>query len=322
MKCLRIFLSIPMCRSVIFLVTIACLVGCASVEVQRGKDLASAGVQYTTATAALVDVAIDSMIDADSAALVYSKLPPEALKKSVLTRDKLRERLHESNEDLVRNVKLWFLLRASLVTVQDYFKALQTLADNPQSETTASAVSTVADQVNAINKAVKGTDAPKKPVISDTQKAALSGLTKLVAEQVHGAMVGAELKRDAPIIGEALLLQEELLETAETVISAAMKDENARFYVYKVQRPFEKQEIGDAWIADRKTYLKAVAVGETSDALKTAREASKQMRKTWEKILSGVYNAGEMKQQIAEVEALVAATVALKQAGKSNTSSK
>jgi len=133
-------------------------------------------------------------------------------------------------------------------------------------------------------------------------------------------MLGAELKRDAPIIGEALLLQEKLLENAETVILAALKDENARFYIDKVQRPFEKQEIGDAWITDRKAYLKAKAIGEISEALKTARAASKQMSKTWEKILSGVYDASEMRQQIAEVEALVAATAALKQAGRSRAS--
>jgi hypothetical protein len=307
-------------RLVLLLVAMFCLVGCASVEVQRGKDLASAGVQYSTATAALVDVAIDSMIDADSEALVRSKLPAAALRKPAFTPDKLRERLAKSNEGLVQNAKLYLSLRASLVTVQDYFKALQTLADNPQSETTASAVSTIADRVNAINKAVKDASALDKPLISDAQKTALSGLAKLVAEQVHGAMVGAELKRDAPIIGEALLLQEKLLENAETVILAALKDENTRFYIDKVQRPFEKQEIGDAWIADRKTYLKAIAIGETSEALKTSREASKQMSKTWEKILSGVYDASEMRQQIAEVEALVATTAVLKQAGKSKAS--
>lgn len=300
-------------RLVLLLVAMVSLVGCASVEVQRGKDLASAGIQYCSATTALVDVAIDSLIDADSETKVRSKLTAEDLKKAGLTPDKLGERLTESNKGLIKDVTLYFSLRASLVTVQDYFKALQTFADNPQSETTALAVSTIADRVNAINKAVKAS-APDKQLLSDAQKAALSGLAKLVAEQVHGAMVGAELKRDAPIIGEALLLQQTLLENAETVILHKLKIDNARFNVDKVQGPFKKQEIGDPWISDRKTYIKTEAIGETSDALKTAREASKQMSKTWEKILSGVYDAGEMQQQVAEVEALVAATAALKQA--------
>lgn len=303
----------------LLMVTVAGLMGCASVEVQRGKDLATAGVQYTTATTALVDVAIDSMIDADSEARVRSKLTPEALKMAGLTPEKLSERLARSNEGLVKNAKLYLSLRASLVTVQDYFKALQTLADNPQSETTASAVSTVADRVNAISKSIKDVGAPGTPLITDAQKTALSGLTKLVADQVHGVMVAAQLKRDAPIMGEALLLQERLLENAQTVILAAMNDENERFYVDKVQRPFETQEIGDAWITDRKMYLKAKAIGETSAALKMARDASKQMSKSWEKILSGVYDVSEMRQQIAEVEALVSATATLKQAGNLKT---
>jgi hypothetical protein len=230
------------------------------------------------------------------------------------TPDKLRERLDRSNKGLVQNARQYLSLRASLLNVQAYFKALQTLSENPQSETTASAVSTLADRINMVNNAIKGGNGPVKPVISEAQKTALSGLVKLVANEVHAAMVGTALKRDASVIGEALLLQEMLLENAETVILGALKDEDARFYIDKVQRPFEKQEIGEAWIADRRAYLKAKAMGETSEALKVARTASEQMSKTWQKILSGVYDASEMREQVQQLEALVAAMAALKQA--------
>lgn len=309
-------------RLVLLLVVIIGLIGCASVEVQRGKDLATVGIQYTTATTALVDVAIDSMIDADSESFVRSKLPPAALKIPGSTPSELIDRLNVSNEKLIQNAKQYFSIRASLVAFGDYFKALQTLTENPQSETTASAVSSIVERVNAINQAVKSGSATDKPLISDAQKTALSGLAKLVADQVHGAVVAAQLKRDAPIIGEALLLQQRVLENAETVILAALRDENERFYIDKVQRPFGTQEIDDVWVGNRKTYLKTKALGETSEALKTARDASKQMSKTWEKILSGVYDSSEMKQQLAEVEALVAATAALKQASNSKASNK
>jgi hypothetical protein len=299
-------------RGLLIAITILELTGCASVQVQRGKDLSTVGIQYTEATIALVDVAIDAMIDADSQALVRTKLPAAALQRPQYAPDKLQEKLDTSNKGLVENTKLYLSLRASLSAVEAYFKALQTLVDNPQSESAGSAVSTLADRVNAISKAVKGI----QPVISNEQKTALSGLAKLVANEVHGAKVGAALKRDASVIGEALALQEALMENAETIIVGALNDENARFYVDKVRRPFEKQEIDRVWVTDRKTYIKAKATGVTAEALKSARAASKQMSKSWEKILSGVYDISETRKQIEEVEALVSAMVALKQAEK------
>jgi hypothetical protein len=292
------------------------LVGCASVEVQRGKNVASAGVQYTKATSELIDVATDAMIDADSKALVYTKLPAEALSRPEYTPEKLREHLEKSNKGLSQNTKLFLSLRSSLSTVEGYFTALQTLVDNPQSEVTASAVSTLADRVSVLSKALKVGESPDKPVLNDTQKTALSGLAKLVADQIHGATVGAALRRDASVIGEALLLQERTLDLTGRIISNALTEQNNRFFVDKVQRRYEKQDIDSAWVIDRNKYIKAEAIGEISEELQTARAASKQMNKTWEKILSGIYDTGEMRQQIEEVEALVASMVALKQAEK------
>jgi hypothetical protein len=260
------------------------------------------------------------MIDADSKALVYTKLPAEALSRPEYTPEKLREHLEKSNKGLSQNTKLFLSLRASLSTVEGYFTALQTLVDNPQSEVTASAVSTLADRVSALSKALKDGDSPNKPVLNDTQKTALSGLAKLVADQIHGATVGAALRRDASIIGEALLLQERTLDFTGRIISNALAEQNNRFFVDKVQRRYEKQDIDSAWVIDRNKYIKAEAIGEISEELQAARAASKQMNKTWEKILSGIYDTGEMRQQIEEVEALVAAMVALKQAEKPTVS--
>src|SRR4029077_6317298 len=49
------------------------LAGCATVAVERAKDLSSAGLQYSQATAAVIDVASDAAVDADSEAQVTSK---------------------------------------------------------------------------------------------------------------------------------------------------------------------------------------------------------------------------------------------------------
>lgn len=302
--------------SAVLLTTAIALSACSSVEIQRGKSLATVGVQYSKATTALVDTATDAMINSDSEALVRSKLPPAALSQPGFSAENLRARLEQSNKGLVENTALLLSLRASLSTVESYFTALQSLVDNPQSEATAAAVATLSDRVNALNKVLNAGAGPAKPVISDAQKSALSSLSKLVADQVHGAIVAHALRRDAPVIGEALLLQEMVWSVAAKIVSGALTDQTNRFYVDSVSRPFEKQEIGAAWVGDRNKYIKARAIGETSKEIQAARAASVQMNKTWEKILSGVYDTSEMRQQIAELEALVSAIVAVKEAEK------
>lgn len=302
--------------SAVVLTAVIALSSCASVEVQRGKNLAAAGVQYSKATAALVDTANDAMIDSDSEAMVRSKLPAAALAMPQFSADNLRARLEQSNKGLVENTTLLLSLRASLSTTASYFVALQSLVDNPQSEATAAAVSTLSDRVNALNKVLSAGSGPVKPVTSDTQKTALSSLAKLVTDQAHGAIVARALRRDAPVIGEALLLQEMVWSLAAKIVSGALTDQTNRFYVDNVSRPYEKQEIGAAWVADRNKYIKARAIGETSKEIQAARAAAAQMNKTWEKVLSGVYDADEMRQQIAELEALVTALAAVKEAEK------
>ncbi len=299
-----------MCAFVAFAVT-----GCASVNVQRGKDLSTAGVQYTRATATLVDAATDAMIDSDSEAFVRTKLPAAALSKPELL-NKLRDNLQKSNDGLVLNTRLFTSLRSSLSTVEAYFKALQSLAENPQSQATASAVSTLSDRVNGLNKVLQASDGPVRPVISDAQKTALSGLTKLVADQIHGTAVGSALKRDAPAIGEALLLQEQVLGLSQTIILGALNDQTNRFEIDNIRRPFDKQEIGSGWVTDRNKFIRSKALGETSKELQAARFASQLMSKTWEKILSGVYDTSEIRLAIEEVDALASALTALKQAEK------
>jgi hypothetical protein len=300
----------------IIAIIIAGISGCASVDVQKGKDLSSAGVAYSQATSALIDVAINSMIDADSEAHVRTKLPQEALTRMEYTPKKLREKLKKSDSTLISNTTQLLLLKASVDSMGAYFKALQTLADNPQSDTTASSVSTLADRVNSLNAELKKPNEGIQPIISESQKTALNGLSKLVSDQAHAIKVSNALKRDSKIIGESILLQKEILSFAEKIIIGDLNSKANRFYVDNVEDHFEKQNIDDKWVSDRRLYIKSKATGQISEAVTTPSEASTQMSKIWEKVLSGVYSSSEMHQQIQDLDAIVKALLALKQAEK------
>jgi hypothetical protein len=286
--------------------------GCASTNVERAKDLSSAGVQYARATAAVVDVAIDASIDADSAAQVRSKPRPSNL----LPPEESRKRLERLDSDLVDSVAYYGKLRASIGTLEAYFQALQALADGSQADATQAAVSTLADRVNTLNDVLAGGGAGVRPVLSEGQKNALAALGKQVAKQVHGAVVGRALERDAPIIGRAILLQEKILAAAESDIADKIAEENNRFYVDRVLTPYQRATIDAGWIDDRRTYIKVKAMGKTIEAVTSAQAAARQMEATWQKILSGEYSAAEMAAILRETDELLAAVVALKAAEK------
>jgi hypothetical protein len=283
--------------------------GCAGVNVQRGKDLSTAGVAYTKATSAVVDATIDAMIDSESEALVRSYEGPNAPKPDPTRLDKL-------NGLAIKNTATFLKMKASLAAVQAYFEGLQALVNDDSSTGAATAVGQLADHVNSLNRVLEG-DPEAKDKISADQKSALSGLAKLVVDQVHGAKVAEALRRDAPVIGEALAFQAAILDNSALIIGNNLKQKANVFYVDRVRAPFAAGKIGASWVDDRRTYIRGAATGEVADSLKTAREASKQMTKAWEKVLSGTYDLSEMTTSIEELNDLLAAADALKKASGS-----
>ncbi len=288
----------------------ALVAGCAATNVERAKDVSSAGVRYAQTTSAVVGVAMDSIIDADSEAQVRSKPRPVNLG----TPEQRKQQLDRLDADLIDSVAYYAKLRSSIGALEAYFQALQALADGSQADATQAAVSTLADRVNSLNNTLEKGGAGVKPVLSDAQKTALAGLSKLVAKQVHGAVVGRALERDAAVIGRALILQQQVLTVAESDIANKITEANNRFYVDKVLGPYQKATIDSAWVDDRRTYIKVKALGQTLDAVRSAQAASMQMQAVWERILSGDFNVGEIASILKETDELLAAVVALKAA--------
>jgi hypothetical protein len=287
---------------------------CASTNVDRAKDVSSAGVQYAHATSQVVDVAVDAIIDADSEAEVLRKPRPA----NMPTPEQRTQDLEKLDEKLVSNVVYYTKLRSSIGTLEAYFQALQALANGSQAEATQTAVSSLADRVNSLNVALEAGRADVKPVLTDAQKSALAGLSKVVSKQVHGAVVGRALERDAPVIGRAILLQQQVLAFAERDISDHIMAANDRFYVDKVLGPYQAATMDSTWVGDRRTYIKVRALGETLETVKSAQMASKQMEAIWRKILSGEYSAAEITTMLRETDELLAAVAMLKAAEKPN----
>lgn len=302
-------------RASTFVLIGALVAGCATTNVDRARDISTAGIRYAQTTSAAVDVAIDSIIDADSEAQVRSKPRPTNLEAPSVR----KERLKKLDDDLIGSVVHYANLRRSIGALEAYFHALQVLADGSQADATQAAVSTLADRVNSLNSALEQGRLDVKPVLTDAQKSALAGLSQIVAKQVHGAVVGRALERDAPVIGRALLLQHQVLTAAESDIANKITEANNRFYVDRVLGPYQKAAVDATWVDDRRTYIKAKALGLTLDTVRSVQSASAQMELVWNKILSGNVNSGEISNTLRETDELLAAVVALKAAEKSKS---
>jgi hypothetical protein len=289
----------------------ALVTGCASVAVERAKDLSSAGIQYTQATAKVIDVASDAAVDADSDTQVVTK------PRGTVSAEQQNQRavqLEQLDGQLVKTISLYATLKRSVNAVEAYFRALQELANGSPAEATGEAVKSVADRVNSLSDALeKGAG---KPLLSSAQVSAIAGLARVVAAQVHGAKVGKALERDAPTIGRALALQERVLELAGDDIRNNLTKSNNQFYLTKVKTPYLNGDIDGTWADNRRTYLRVRALGQTDAAMTSAQAAAKQMQIVWERILSGEYSAKELTAMLRDTEDLLEAVNALKDANK------
>jgi hypothetical protein len=245
------------------------LAGCASVAVERAKDLSSAGIQYAQATAKVIDVASDAAVDADSDTQVITRPRPAVSQQQ---QDQRAARLEELDVQLVKTISLYATLKRSVRAVEAYFRALQELANGSQADATGDAVKSAANGVNSLSDALeKGAG---KPLLTSAQVNAIAGLAKVVAAQVHGAKVAKALERDAPTIGRALALQERVLELAGDDIRNHLTKSNNQFYLAKVRTPYLKGEIDGNWADHRRTYLRVRALGQTDAAVTSAQVAA------------------------------------------------
>ena len=291
----------------------ATLQGCATVAVERAKDLSTAAIQYSQTTVAVIDVAIDAMIDADSIGLVRFK--PRTPVTADAERDGRAADLEKLDAELATSVSLYTALKNSVNTIKAYFIALQELANGSQAEATGEAVKALGERVNSISQALAGSG--KVAPLSAAQIAAVGGLAKVVAAQVHGAKVAKALERDAAIIGRALVLQQRVLKLAGDDIRLNLNKANNIFFADRVRNPFEKGDIGAGWINDRRAYLKVRALGQTDTVVNSAEAAAGQMQTVWERILSGEYSAREITAMLKDTEDLLDAVNTLKDASKS-----
>ena len=279
--------------------------GCASVHVERGKDVSSAGIAYSQATAAVIDLAMDAVVDVSS----QRRLPLGQKPVQGTEAEARKASLQRIDDELINNVRQYAVLKRSVGAVESYFAGLQALSGATPGDAAEASLKTLADRVNGVSTALGG-----EARLTDERKSAIAGLGKLIVKQAHGAAVDRALERDAEVIGRALALQQITLQIAASDLKAQANEEAALFHRERVVKPYLAGGVGQAWVDDHRTYIKAIALGNASTALQTASQAARQMEDVWGRILSGETSGKEFALLLNDVNEALDAATALKKA--------
>jgi len=270
----------------------------------QGRDLCTAGIQYTEALDELLDVTIRTMIDYDSDELLRQRKFADP--------NDLRRFLDERDKALIEQVKTLEAFRNHGRRLRAYFVGLQALADAKVQESAAAAVEDLSGSVTAANASLARSNHLD---LNEQERAYLSKLGGLVAKGVHAEAVRKALVRDAAVIAEQLILHEKLLERLRGILEDRYAGQMDVVRNQKIRKPYVNaaESLGDEWKADRAQWIRSSFC---LDELTKAGEAIRQMRFIWAGILQGEQNVESVQLALNDIYAFTQAVYTLHEADK------
>jgi len=126
----------------------------------------------------------------------------------------------------------------------------------------------------------------------------------VVTRGVQSAMLQHALKRDAPIIGEQLVLQEKLLTKLSEMLNQRFKEQLIIMEKDRIRKPYINKTITNEedWKKTRKQFLKSVFLDQN---LEPAKSSIKEMRLIWENILNGKQDIGSIQSTLSDINEFV-----------------
>jgi len=272
--------------------------GCASVRAEHAQTVATAGGAWARAMDAVLVLAEETAVDADSA---------RALSESEgLTRDARRQVLdrHEGIAALVADMER---LRRHGKLLGRYFEALHGLTETDADARARDAAVKAASAAADLGKELAGST-----LLTASERELLGKSTGLAVRGVREAALASELEARGAIIERELGLQEALLAALRRTIrvdSASLRQLAAE---RDVAGPFVNGSIADArgWISFRRSLVLPPA---TVEALADAADAASRVRSAWAALVSGRFDAAAWSSVLADAETLVALVRSVKE---------
>jgi hypothetical protein len=303
---------VRLCAAFVAFALIAACAGCATTQVKRADQLGTLGKAYVEAVAAVSDEAM-----AASTSFSLSELAKERRGGAFPNADERTRALTTQIDTLKARQALVATSNQQLALVQEYFVTLQSFANQDIGGSVEAATGDLTKSINEFGKAIEK-DPQAKATISDDEATAISKLSGVVAQQIHGAVLAGILRRDAPLIGRQLKILSKTVATYSSWIRTRADIEFAEAYRTRVLKPFVADApLPDSWEGDVRDYLRG---RQLSEQLGKAELAAQKMERFWAEYLAGRTSLAELTDDLNDLKKLLDAVAAVRTARASGGS--
>ncbi len=276
-------------RPFLLLAVLFSLSACSTVAVNRAEGVSESAISYVDSLKKVNELALDKSIDFTADLLLST---PRTL-----------QNLNDKTKDINERIRLAGEYKNYLDQLGNYFTELNALANGDQSENTAKAIDIIVENLK---------QPPAEIKISDERKAALSGLSAVVAKQIHATKVQSALERHADIVAQALEISEKLLDEQISWISIREKARKLKDYKSAVEGPYTSNPpitLDDSW---KNAWKASVSDSEVIQVLNDSKKASKALQKEWLAVLRGQYSPSELQSILKELKSGIDAIALVK----------
>ena len=264
--------------------------GCASVRATHAKQVASAGSAWARAMDALLRLAEETSVDADSARVLSegARLSPGD-----------RRRILEKHADVAATVADLERLRRHARALGRYFDALHALTETDADRSAEDAAARAAGAASDLGKELAGS-----PLLSASERDLIGRGARAAVRGVRERALGRELEARGAVIARELESEYEVLVAVRRQVRADAASLRELGLARDVTGPFVEGTVADArgWVARRREYVLPAAAPE---ALGDASEAASRLKTAWAALSEGRLDEAAWAAILADAESLV-----------------
>ncbi|MFH0793241.1 MAG: hypothetical protein V2A74_04335 [bacterium] len=238
------------------------LAGCSTVRLEQFSQFAAAGQTYTAALPKLLDIALQSTIEASSTELIE-------IRGQISDPDERANILDASDKEIRRRVQAFQVIKTQTNLLGAYFMGLAALAESDAGEGIAKSTLDAAEALDKIGKGaatLKIGEAPVKDVLGDIVPIVVAAFNRARLEEV--------LETTAESVGRSIDIHIALLEQLSVVIRGEQEVVLGTTKLKEVDRKYrDAGALPAKWKTRRaELLLKQARLGELEEALKAAQK--------------------------------------------------
>jgi hypothetical protein len=279
------------------------ITGCSSNTLIKSQNMSASGIAYADSVNELLDETIKQVIDFDSKELLKTRAGSSRKKM-----------LKEKNESLGKLIKEINHFRYQTSLMKNYFINLQALAESTVADDIGVSVGEISGTIQHLNHRPKDAHDTRRinKQLTEEDEGYIAMLTGMMVRSHFAANIEATLKRDAPVIGTQLLLQEKQLNHILSILQDRLSLGSRIHLVEKVRAPYIDTEMPiedeETWIIHRREWFE---MQQAASVFSDVKEAHKALRVAWEDILRGKQDVGSVSTMLEDVNEFVSTLHAL-----------